>query len=196
MTLQPGFVHLILVGGFCVAAWLVATYLLPRLMLLPYKRAILKEGIDNGPVPVNTLYVQPQELFVNPFTPLPPGSSKLLSYGTNRDTLYVFGWLDLSVGPQVLQVPDMCGRYYSVQLTDPSKNTNFAYVGTRTTGTAAGGYLITGPAWQGQVPDGMTQIASPNNAVLVAGRVFVEDDSDVPEAYGLAQKVTLTPLGG
>jgi hypothetical protein len=144
MTLQTGSVHLILVGGFCVAAWLVVTYLLPRLMLLPYKRAILKQGIDNGPVPVNTLYVQPQELFVNPFTPLPPGSSKLLSYGTNRDTLYVFGWLDLSVGPQVLQVPDMGGRYYSVQLTDPSKNTNFAYVGTRTTGTAAGGYLITG----------------------------------------------------
>jgi hypothetical protein len=44
------------------------------------------------------------------------------------------------------------------------------------------------------MPDGMTQISSPNNAVLVAGRVFVEDDSDVPEAYGLAQKVTLTPL--
>lgn len=194
MTLQPGFVHLLLVGGFGVAAWLVVTYLLPRLMLLPYKRAILKQGIDNGPVPVNTLYVQPQELFVNPFTPLPPGSSKLLSYGTNRDTLYVFGWLDLSVGPQVLQVPDMGGRYYSVQLTDPSKNTNFAYVGTRTNGTAAGGYLITGPRWRGQVPSGLTQISSPDNAVLVAGRVFVENDNDVPEAYGLAQKVTLTPL--
>jgi hypothetical protein len=196
MTLPTGSVHLLLVGVLVVAAWIVVTYLLPRLMLLPYKRAILKQGIDNGPIPVNTLYVQPHELFVNPFMQLPPGSAKLLSYGTNRDTLYVFGWLDLSIGPQVLHVPDMGSRYYSVQLTDPSKNTNFAYVGTRTTGTAPGGYLVTGPGWKGQVPSGLTQIPSPNNAVLVAGRVFVEDDSDVPAAYGLAQKVTLTPLAG
>lgn len=194
MTVQTGYVHLLIIGVFVVAAWLLATYLSPRLMLLPYKRAILNQGIDNGPIPVNTLYVQPQELFVNPFTALPPGSSKLLSYGTNRDTLYVFGWLDLSKGPQVLSVPDMGDRYYSVQLTDPSKNTNFAYVGTRTTGTSAGAYLLTGPGWEGQVPSGMTQISSPNNALLIAGRVFVEDNSDVPEAYRLAQQVQLRPL--
>ena len=40
----------------------------------------------------------------------------------------------------------------------------------------------------------MTQIASPNNAVLVVGRVFVESDSDLPTAYGLAQQMRLTPL--
>ena len=59
--------------------------------------------------------------------------------------LYVGGWLDLSKGPQVLHVPDMAGRYYSVQFTDPSDGTDFAYVGTRTTGTQAGDYLITRP---------------------------------------------------
>ena len=196
MTLQTGYVHLIIVGGFVVAAWLLATYLSPRLMLLPYKRGILNQGIENGPIPVNTLYVQSAELFVNPFTALPAGSSKLLSYGTNRDTLYVVGWVDLSKGPQVLTVPDMGGRYYSVQLTDPSKNTNFSYVGTRTTGSAAGTYLITGPGWTGQVPSGMRQISSPNDAVLVAGRVFVQDYADAPAAYGMAAQVTLAPLAG
>ncbi len=45
-------------------------------------------------------------------------------------------------GPLVFHVPDMIGpdssgRYYSVQFTDPSKNTIFAYVGKRTTGTQA-----------------------------------------------------------
>jgi hypothetical protein len=194
MTLQNGYVHLIIVGAFVVAAWLLATYLSPRLMLLPYKRGILNQGMENGPIPVNTLYVQSAELFVNPFTPLPAGSSKLLSYGTNRDTLYVVGWVDLSRGPQVLTVPDMGGRYYSVQLTDPSKNTNFAYVGTRTTGGAAGTYILTAPGWTGQVPDGLTQIPSPNNAVLVAGRVFVEDYADAPAAYAMAAQVTLAPL--
>jgi uncharacterized protein DUF1254 len=35
----------------------------------------------------------------------------------------------------------MAGRYYSVQFTDPSNNTNFAYVGKRTTGIQAGYYF-------------------------------------------------------
>jgi hypothetical protein len=40
-------------------------------------------------------------------------------------------------------VPDFFGRYYSVQFTDPW-NIDFAYVGTRETGTQAGDYLVTG----------------------------------------------------
>jgi hypothetical protein len=117
-----------------------------------------------------------------------------MSYGTNLDTLYTGGCLDLSKGPQVIHVPNMAGRYYAVQFTDPSDGTNFAYVGTRTTGTQAGDYLISGPSWKGTVPQGMTQISSPNNSVLVIGRVFVASDSDLPTAYGLAKQIRLTPL--
>jgi hypothetical protein len=186
--------HLLIFGGICVATWLLFIYLWPRLMLYVYKRALLVKGFGDGPVPVNELYTQPEKLFADPFAPLPPGSSKLMSYGTNRDTLYVCGWLDLSKGAQVLHVPDMAGRYYSVQFTDPSKNINFAYVGKRTTGTKAGDYLIAGPGWKGAVPQGMKQISSPNNSVIVIGRVFVEDDSDLPTAYGLAKQIQLTPL--
>jgi uncharacterized protein DUF1254 len=186
--------HLLIFSVICVATWLLITYLFPRLMLSIYKRAALSQGFGDGPIPVNTLYTQPQKLFADPFMPLPPGSSKLMSYGTNRDTLYLVGWLDLSKRPLVLSVPDMAGRYYSVQFTDPSKNINFAYVGKRTTGTKAGDYLITGPNWNGAVPQGMKQISSPNNAVLVVGRVFVENDSDLPTAYGLAKQIQLTPL--
>ncbi len=187
--------HLLIFSVICVATWLLITYLFPRLMLSIYKRAALSQGFGDGPIPVNTLYTQPQKLFADPFMPLPPGSSKLMSYGTNRDTLYVIGWLDLSKRPLVLSVPDMAGRYYSVQFTDPSKNINFAYVGKRTTGTKAGDYLITGPNWNGAVPQEMKQISSRNNAVLVVGRVFVENDSDLPTAYGLATQIQLTPLG-
>jgi hypothetical protein len=88
----------------------------------------------------------------------------------------------------------MAGRYYSVQFTDPSDGTDFAYVGKRTTGTEAGDYLITGPDRKGTVPQGMTQISSPNNSVLVIGRVFVESDSDLSTAYGLSKQIQLTPL--
>ena len=79
-----------------------------------------------------------------------------MSYGTNLDTLYVFGWLDLRNGPLVLHVPDMADRYYSVQLTDPKKNINFAYVGKRTTGTTVGDYLRSGRRWHGNAPPEVT----------------------------------------
>ena len=117
-----------------------------------------------------------------------------MTVGVNHDTLATAGWLDLSRGPQVLHVPDMSGRYYSVQFTDPSKNVNFAYVGKRTTGTQAGDYLVSGPGWKGIVPQGMSQISSPNNAVLVLGRTLVYNDSDLPTAYVLAKQIQLTPL--
>ncbi len=186
--------HLLLFGGVCVATWFLVTYLWPRMLLYAYRRALLVKGFGDGPVPINTLYTQSQALFADPFLSLPSGSSNLMSYGTNRDTLYVVGWLDLSKGPLVLRVPDMNGRYYSVQFTDPSYNTNFAYIGKRTTGTRAGEYLITGPHWKGQVPDGTTHISSPNNSVLVLGRVFVEDNSDLSTAYGLTKQMQLTHL--
>jgi hypothetical protein len=116
-----------------------------------------------------------------------------MTVGVNHDTLLTVGWLDLSQGPQVLHVPDFSGRYYSMQFTDPF-DVDFAYVGTRSTGTQAGDYLITGPGWNGQVPGGMTQIASPNNSVLVLGRLLVYSDSDLATAYGLAKQIQLKPL--
>jgi hypothetical protein len=177
--------HLLIFGAVCIATWALFIYLWPRLMLYVYKRAILAKGFGDGPIPVNTLYTEPQALFADPLHP-PASASKLATTGVNRDTLYVAGWLDLATGPLVLHVPDFSGRYYSVQFTDPSKNTNFAYVGKRTTGT--------GPGWQGPVPSGMKQISSPNIAVLTVGRVFVENESDVPTAYGLAKQIQLTPL--
>jgi hypothetical protein len=186
--------HLLIFGGVCVATWFLVTYFWPRMPLYVYKRALLVKGFGDGPVPINTLYTQPQALFADPFLSLPPGSSNLMSVGTNRDTLYVCAWLDLSKGALILHVPDMNGRYYSVQFTNPSYNTNFAYVGKRTTGTQAGDYLIVGPGWKGQMPSGMKHIASPNNSVLVIGRVFVENDSDLSTAYGLAKQIQLTPL--
>lgn len=165
----------------------VFIYFWPPITYSAFKRAVVQHGLGGDPIPVNTLYAVPT--LSSPSAP----NSSLLATGTT-DVLYVGGWLDLSKGPQVLHVPDMAGRYYSVQFTDPSDGTNFAYVGKRTTGTGAGDYLMSGPGWKGTVSQRMTQIATPNNAVLVIGRVFVENDSDLPAAYGLAKQIQLTPL--
>ncbi len=165
----------------------VFIYFWPRFTYSAYKRAVLQHGLGGGPIPVNTLYAVP-----NLSSPTASDAS-LLATGTD-DVLYIGGWLDLSKGPLVLHVPSMNDRYYSVQFTDPNDGADFAYVGTRTTGTQAGEYLITRPGWDGQVPSGMKQISSPNNSVLVVGRVLADSDSDLSTAYGLAKQVQLAPL--
>jgi hypothetical protein len=188
--------HFIITGSVVVVAWILGTLLLayfwPYLVLNNYKKAIVDKCLGDGPVPVNTLYTEPQALFAEPLTTQSASSSNLMTVGVNHDTLLVVGLLDLSQGPQVLYVPDFSGRYYSVQFTDPF-NIDFAYVGTRTTGTQAGEYFITGPQWKGAVPQGMTQISSPDNSVLVIGRVLVYSDSDLLTAYGLAKQIQLSP---
>jgi hypothetical protein len=188
--------HWLLFGLVMVVTWSLFIYFWPRLMLSVYKRGLLVKGFGDGPIPINTLYTEPQKLFAEPITSQTASSSNLMTVGVNHDTLSTAGWLDLRKGPLVLHVPDMNDRYYSVQFTDPSKNTNFAYVGKRTTGTQAGDYLITGPGWKGQVPSGMMQIASPNKSVLFLGRVLVESDSDLATAYALSKQIQLTQLSG
>jgi hypothetical protein len=174
-----------------VIVWAVGApvflYLWPRITVSGFKRAILKRGFSGGPIPVNTLYAEPT------ISSASASTGSIMGTGTD-DVLYIGGWLDLREGPHVLHVPDMAGRYYSLQFTDPSKSSNFAYVGKRTTGTEAGDYVLSGPGWKGTIPNGMTQISSPTDSALVIGRVFVESDSDQPAAYALAKQIQLVPL--
>ena len=163
-------------------------YFQPRIFYTGVRRVVLRGmGVKAGGIPVNTFYALPA---LNS----PSMSKSALILTGNRDTLYTGGGLDLGERPQILHVPDMAGRYYTVQLNDPSKNANFAYVGKRTTGTGAGEYLVSGPRWEGTVPRGMTRIFSPNNSVLVIGRILVYIDSDLPTAYDLAKQIQVAPL--
>jgi hypothetical protein len=185
-------VSLLTFGVTVLVVWGVGTYAYiffsPRLVYYTLEQAIVSNGFGGSgvpDVPVNTLYTMP--------TLASPSKSNALESTGNRDTLYTVGWLDLSAGPEVLHVPDMAGRYYAIQFTDPW-GTVFAYVGRRTTGTQAGDYLITGPGWKGTVPNGMTQIAAPDDTVLLIGRTLVESDSDVATAYALAKQIQVSSL--
>jgi len=102
--------HLLTFSSVMVVAWALGTLLLvyfwPHFVNNFYKRAILDQGFGDGPVPINTLYTEPQALFADPLhTSLPRGSSSLMTVGVNHDTLLTGGWLDLSKEPEVLRVP-------------------------------------------------------------------------------------------
>jgi hypothetical protein len=182
--------NLLVFCSVAVAAWFIIIYYWPNIFLNVYKRAVRTKGFE-GPIPINTLATEPEGIFADPLHP-PASATKLATTGVNHDTLATAGVLDLRYGPQVLHVPGMAGRYYSVQFTSPN-NTVFAYVGKRTTGTQAGDYLITGPRWKGQVPSGMKQISSPNKSVFVLGRILVYSDRDLPTAYHLAKQIQVAP---
>jgi hypothetical protein len=165
----------------------VFVYFWPRITVDGFRRAILNRGFGAGPIPVNTLYAVPGR---------PSDSASgggLMAVGTD-DLLYIGGWLDARAGPRVLHVPEMDGRYYSLQFTDPESGSNFAYVGKRTTGTGAGEFLVCEQTWTGSVPDGIARIDVPHRSALVIGRVFAADDDDRHAAYALAKQILLTPL--
>jgi hypothetical protein len=175
-----------------VTAWTLGTpaftYLYPQFFYKAARRAVVNSGlgIKPGGIPVNTLYATPA-------LASPSLSKSPWVLTGNRDGLYTVGGLDLGAGPQTLHVPDMAGRCYSIVLVDPRLEV-FAVVSRRATGTGAGDYLITGPAWQGTAPEGVTRIASPSNSVMLLGRVLVEGDGDVSTAYDLTKRIQLTPL--
>ena len=76
----------------------------------------------------------------------------------NSDTPYSAVGADLRAEPLVLTVPPIeQNRYYSLQFID-AYTYNFAYVGSRTTGNSGGKYLLAGPNWKGDKPEGVNDV--------------------------------------
>lgn len=76
----------------------------------------------------------------------------------NSDTPYCMFWSDIRNEPLVLSVPEIdSSRYYSFQLIDLYTH-NFFYIGSLTTGHQPGNYLIASNSWNGEVPEGITQV--------------------------------------
>lgn len=112
----------------------------------------------------------------------------------NNDTNYSNAFLELGEDAIVLELPDTQGRYYTFPLLDAWTN-NFVLPGKRTTGTGAQKYLITGPRWKGDVPEGLTQISSPTELVWVNGRIQVNSPEDQQNfVIPLQDKIVLKPL--
>lgn len=112
----------------------------------------------------------------------------------NNDTLYSWGFLDLSKEPVVLAHPDMGERYFTFELADMYGD-NFGYVGKRTTGSKAGAFLIVNPEWNGQKPTDISDVVrSRTPYALVFGRTFVDSPNDVKAVNGLQDQYQVVPL--
>jgi hypothetical protein len=87
----------------------------------------------------------------------------------NSDTPYSFVWMDLRTEPIILSVPAVeKSRYYSVMLCD-GNTFNYGYIGTRSTGSKAGDYMVVGPDWQGETPPGIKKVFRSSTQFSLAG---------------------------
>ncbi len=113
----------------------------------------------------------------------------------NADTLYGGVTLDVRTEPMVIGVPEMDdSRYYSVQLID-SHTHNFGYIGTRATGNGAGQFMIAGPNWRGETPEGITQLIRTESYVPMGLiRIEVKGEDDLQRVHTLQDAFAVTPL--
>ncbi len=112
----------------------------------------------------------------------------------NADTIYTTAWLDLRAQPMVISLPTVPNRYYVMPLYDAYTNQFFSF-GPRTTGSAAGDYLIAGPGWSGTVPQGITAVVrAPTPTVWVIGRTLVRGPDDLPDAVFITSQYQFIPL--
>jgi uncharacterized protein (TIGR03000 family) len=112
----------------------------------------------------------------------------------NADTLYSTAWLDLAKEPYILSLPEQKDRYYLMPMLSGWTDV-FEVPGTRTSGTGAQKYAITGPTWTGTLPEGVMELKSPTNMVWIIGRTYC---SGTPEDYkavhALQDQYSLVPL--
>jgi hypothetical protein len=111
----------------------------------------------------------------------------------NFDTLYSFGFVDVTKEPMVVSVPDTGGRYYLLPMLDMWTDV-FASPGWRTTGTQAGNFLLTPHGWNGTVPAGFTQIEAPTPYFWIIGRTKTDGPADYDAVHKIQAGYKITPL--
>jgi len=118
----------------------------------------------------------------------------------NSSTLYSGGFFDVSKEPIVVLTSKVEGppRYWSVMSADPYAR-YFFLIGSQSTGNEAQRYVIVGPHWRGQLPEGLRGvevIRSPSDAFQTTLRVGVtpKDESDIAIALQLMDGFMMMPL--
>ncbi len=112
----------------------------------------------------------------------------------NQDVAYGLGFGSVDEEPVVLQVPDFGDRFWIVALYD-GRTDQFGELG-KPYGTEPGFYLIVGPEWDGDVPDGIAAVLrSPTELAMIGPRVFLDDtDEDRGAVQPIVNQINMYPL--
>lgn len=113
----------------------------------------------------------------------------------NSDTPYSALGADLRAEPLVLTLPAIeKNRYYSAQFVDLYTQ-NFAYAGSRSTGNEGGIFMLAGPRWQGETPEGITSIIrSETELAFVVYRTQLFDAADLKNVKRVQAGYEVQPL--
>jgi hypothetical protein len=132
---------------------------------------------------------------MNTFTHLrefPPADFKEV-VRPNFDTLYSFGWLDLTKEPVVVSAPDTGSRYYLLPMLDMWTDV-FAVPGKRTTGTAAVSFAVVSHDFRGELPPGVQKIQATTPYVWVIGRTQTNGPKDYAAVNKVQDGYAIVPL--
>lgn len=113
----------------------------------------------------------------------------------NSDTPYSMAAFDLRTEPVILMVPAIeKERYFSIQLID-LYTANFNYIGSRTTGNNGGVFMIAGPNWKGEKPEGITKVFhSETELGLAFYRTQLFNPGDLDNVKKIQEGYKLVPL--
>lgn len=112
----------------------------------------------------------------------------------SRNSLWSTAFVDLQDEPVVFSHPETRGRYVVAQIMNMWTD-NFASMGTRSTGTAAGNVVIAGPGWNGHVPSDVDQTyhCSTRYAWILV-QIAAAGPQDFDEIHAMQDELRVTPL--
>lgn len=110
------------------------------------------------------------------------------------EALMNVGWIDVSQGPILLDVPPITDRYWSVVANDAGGST-VSYLGSRLN-SAPGCYAYMLRGWQGLLPDGAQRIELDERFAMIMVRTLVRpsEPGDVEAAVKQKRQFRLAPL--
>lgn len=149
----------------------------------------LRQTVATGPDPK----AKPGTLWRMPNISTPELAKESGYVTPNVNTIYGFGFMDLSEEPVVLTAPDSQGRYYMIEIVDMWNNA-FAYAAGKEAGYKGGKFAIVGPGWKGTLPEGVKRIDSPTPWVELQPRVHVKNQADLPAAQAVLAAITVQGL--
>ena len=146
------------------------------------------QGVNAAAVRKGVLDIGVKDNEIGVFSDLMDAKSLFLT--ANADTVYFFGFIDLTKGPMVFETPpkalgtidDMWWRWViDFGLPGPDRG-------------LGGKYLLLPPGYDGPVPEGGFFVArSRTNRVLILGRMFMENNDPKPAAESIRKFTKIYP---